>query len=65
MWTTDHIQLAIAVWASVVVPLGSGIGWLIYKQAQRDLKIDMMWEWYTNHGHDITGYQPGDEHRRK
>lgn len=37
--------------------LGSGIIYLIYQQGQRDIKIDTMWLWFTNHGSNITGYK--------
>ena len=47
----------------IVCPLGSGIGYLIWQQAQLNLKVDILWGWYTNHGSSLTGYKPGDEFR--
>lgn len=65
-WT--HLSMV----AAVVVPLGSGITYLIRgqirsaaAQARIELKVDTMWEWFTQHGHEITGYQKGDEFRRR
>lgn len=62
----SHFQII----AGIVLPLGSGMAWLMVRQArqiareaQNQLKLDLMWEWFTNHGHDLTGYKPGDEHR--
>jgi hypothetical protein len=46
---------------SILIPLGSGIGWLIWKQSQNQLKLDLIWESFTNHGSQLTGYKPGDE----
>lgn len=57
----SHAELA----ASIIIPLGSGIGWLIWNTAQQNLKLNLMWIWFTNHGHDITGYKPGDEFRTR
>jgi hypothetical protein len=57
----SHAELA----ASIVLPLGSGIGWLIWNAAQQNLKTNTMWSWFTNHGHDITGYRPGDEFKKR
>lgn len=56
-----HVELA----ASIVIPLGSGLGWLIWNTAQQNLKLNVMWLWFTNHGHDITGYQVGDEFKAR
>lgn len=57
-WST-HLTIII----SILVPLGSGIAWLIRgqlaaarAQARMELKVDTMWLWFTNHGSDITGY---------
>lgn len=50
-WT--HLEII----AGIVLPLGSGILWLIARQARQDLKIDTMWTWFTNHGSNITGYK--------
>jgi len=62
--STEHIELV----GMIVIPLGSGIVWMLKRQAreitlqaQNQLKLDLIWLWFTNHGHDITGYQPGDE----
>jgi len=57
----EHIEIV----AGIVIPLGSGILWLIVRQVQNQLKLDLMWDWFTNHGHDVTGYQPGDERKRR
>ena len=61
LFSAEHL----ALWASIVGPLGSGIVWLIWKQAQNQLKIDWMWDYLTNHISDQTGYRPGDERKRK
>lgn len=61
LFSSEHLTL----WASVVIPLGSGIGWLIYRSGQNQLKIDLMWSWFSNHGSGITGYKPGDERGRR
>jgi hypothetical protein len=60
LFSPEHVQLL----GLIVLPLGSGVGYLIWNQAQMKLKVDLMFEWFTNHGHDITGYKPGDEHRK-
>jgi hypothetical protein len=58
-WT--HIEII----AGIAIPLGSGILYVIWQQAQMALKVDLMFDWFSNHGHDITGYQPGDEKKKK
>lgn len=59
LWT--HIGIA----ASIVIPLGSGIGYLIWQQAQMAVKVEAMWTWYSNDAHEFTGYKPGDERKRR
>lgn len=59
--TADNFWTHLEIVASVVIPLGSGIVWLIWNAARQNLKVDLMWLWYTNHGSDLTGYKPGDE----
>lgn len=51
--------------AGVLIPLGSGIGYLIWTQAQNQLKLDALWHWFTNDAHELTGYKPGDELKGK
>jgi hypothetical protein len=59
LFSAEHIELV----GMIVIPLGSGILYLIWNQAQNQLKLDLVWEWFTNHGHELTGYKPGDEKR--
>jgi uncharacterized membrane protein len=71
-WT--HIQMVVGI----LVPLGSGIAWILKRQSESlkeatkaaksiariEVKVDTMWEWFTNHGSDLTGYKSpsdGDE----
>ena len=54
----------IALWLSIVLPLGTPLVILLWKASQYALKVDLMWSWYTNHGSDLTGYKPGDERKR-
>jgi hypothetical protein len=68
LFSAEHIELA----ATILVPIGSGILYLmrqaaksIANQARMELKIDLMWAWFTNEAHELTGYQPGDEYKRK
>lgn len=61
--TGDNFWAHLEIIAGVVIPLGSGIGWLIWNASQQNLKINLMWAWYTNHGSHLTGYKPGDERR--
>jgi len=58
--TTAHLELA----ASILIPVGSGIAYLIWTQAQNQLKIDAMWLWFSNHGSELTGYKAGDERKK-
>jgi hypothetical protein len=57
LFSPEHVQLI----GLIVLPLGSGIGVLIWRQARMALKVDTMWGWYTNHGSDITGYKKPDK----
>lgn len=59
-----HVQLALVI----LVPICSGLAWVIKRQAdsirmqaRMELKVDTMWEWFTNHGSHITGYKPSGE----
>jgi hypothetical protein len=61
LFSIEHIELV----GMVLFPLGIGMGYLVWQQAQMALKVDMMFLWFTNHGSDITGYQPGDEKRKR
>jgi hypothetical protein len=61
LFSAEHIELV----GMILIPLGGGIIYLIWQSAQMKLKVDLMFDWFTNHGHDITGYQPGDELRKK
>jgi hypothetical protein len=52
--------------------LGSGIAWLIKRQensiklqTELKIKVETMWLWFTQHGHEITGYKPGDEEKHR
>lgn len=49
---------------ALFIPVISGLAWLIWNASAQNMKINLMWEWFTNHGSDITGYKPGDERRR-
>lgn len=49
--------------ATVLVAIGSGVVYLIYGQGQQNVKINTMWDWFTNHGSDITGYKK-DERKK-
>jgi hypothetical protein len=51
LFSTEHIELA----GMVLFPLGTGIGWLIWQQAQMALKVNLMFDWFVNDGHEITG----------
>jgi len=62
---TETIWTHVGIAASIVLPLGSGLLYVIWQLSQMTLKLDLIWEWYTNHGHEITGYKPGDERKRK
>jgi hypothetical protein len=59
IWT--HIGIA----AGIVIPLGSGLGYVIWQQAQLTLKVDVMFEWFTNGGHEITGGDKYADLKRK
>ena len=48
-WT--HFEII----GGVGLPLGSGILYVIWQQAQMALKVDLMFEWFINDGHEITG----------
>lgn len=43
--TTEHIELI----GIIVMPIMSGIGYLIWKLSQVAFKVDTMWEWLSNH----------------
>lgn len=43
--TTEHIELI----GLVLIPIGMGIGYLIWQQAQMALKVDVIWTYFTNH----------------
>lgn len=58
-FTSTHLEII----GTILMPLGSGLAYLIWRTGQNQLKLDLMWEWFTNHGHETTGYQPGDELR--
>jgi hypothetical protein len=60
-FSLEHIEL----FGIIVMPLGSGIMYLIWQQAQMTLKVNTMWRWFSNDAHELTGYQPGDEKRKK
>jgi len=67
LFSPEHL----AMWATIMAPLGSGILWVLLRQArqiereaQNQVKLDTMWNWFTNHGSDVTGYKPGDERKR-
>jgi hypothetical protein len=61
---TETIWTHIGIAAGIVIPLGSGIGYLIWQQAQLTTKVDLLWHWFTNDAHEFTGYKPGDERKR-
>lgn len=51
LFSADHIALI----GMILIPLGTGIGILIWRQAQMALKVDLMFAWFVNEGHEITG----------
>lgn len=55
----------VGIIASILVPLGSGIGYLIWQQAQMALKVNTVWAWFSNDAHEFTGYRPGDEFKKR
>lgn len=61
LFSPEHVQLIGLIVLPLLGTLGSGIGWLIWKSAQNQLKIDYMWDAMTNHLSELTGYKPGDE----
>jgi len=60
---SETIWTHVGIVAGIVLPLGSGILWLIWNASQQTMKVNTMWDWFTNHGSDITGYKPGDERK--
>jgi hypothetical protein len=38
---TSESWARLEIVASILIPLGSGIGWLIWKQSQNQLKLDL------------------------
>lgn len=61
---TETIWTHIGIIASILLPLGSGLIYVIYQLGQMTLKIDLMWKWFSNDAHELTGYKPGDERKR-
>lgn len=45
LFTTEHIELV----GIILIPIITGIGYLIYQQAQLALKVETMWAWWSNH----------------
>jgi hypothetical protein len=54
-WT--HVEII----AGILIPLGSGLIYVVYQLGQVNVKVTTMWEWYTNHGSSITGYKKNEE----
>jgi hypothetical protein len=61
LFSPEHVQLL----GLIVLPLSSGILYIIWQTAQMKLKVDQMWSWYSNDAHELTGYKPGDEKKKK
>ena len=51
LFSTEHIELV----GMILFPLGTGLGYLIWQQAQMTLKVDLMFQWFVNEGHELTG----------
>lgn len=51
LFSTEHIELV----GMILFPLGTGLGYLIWSQAQMALKVNLMFDWFVNDGHEITG----------
>jgi len=51
LFSTEHIELI----GAILLPIGSGIIYLIWQSAQMKLKVDLMFSWFVNDGHEITG----------
>ena len=45
LFNAEHIEMI----GMILIPLGSGIGYLIWMFAQLTLKVDIMWEVLSNH----------------
>lgn len=58
---TETIWTHIGIAASIVIPLGSGIGYLIWQQAQMAVKVEAMWGWWSNHANEGRNVVMKDE----
>ena len=53
LFSTEHIELV----GIILMPTALGIGYLIWQQAQMAMKVDTIWDWWSNHadqGHNIV-----------
>lgn len=41
----EHVELV----GMILIPMGSGIAYIIWQQAQLALKVDVLWEFFSNH----------------
>jgi len=48
LFSTEHVEMLTGI-GTLLLPIGVGLGRLIWVQARLMLKVDIMWEMMSNH----------------